>query len=242
MGLELYLDLLSQPCRSVYIFAKANSIQFDFKKVSLAEGQQYGEEFSKINLLRKVPAMKDGDFTLAESIAILLYLCRKYQTPDHWYPEDPLKRARVDEYLSWQHSAMRAHAAKIFWFRLMIPFITGEDVPTAKMDSAMEDLNNTLQLFEDKFLQDNPFIVGDEISLADVVAIVEIMQPLGSCLDVFEGRPKLAAWRDRVKDKIGPKLFDEAHKDILNAKNLPQTFEKNHMLDFLKPKIYKLFS
>ncbi|KAG2470407.1 GSTT1 transferase, partial [Polypterus senegalus] len=166
----------------------------------------------------------------------------KCNVGDHWYPEDPLKRARVDEYLSWQHSAMRAHAAKIFWFRLMIPFITGEDVPTAKMDSAMEDLNNTLQLFEDKFLQDNPFIVGDEISLADVVAIVEIMQPLGSCLDVFEGRPKLAAWRDRVKDKIGPKLFDEAHKDILNAKNLPQTFEKNHMLDFLKPKIYKLFS
>ncbi len=38
MSLEIYLDLFSQPCRSVYIFAKKNNIQFDYKKISLFEG------------------------------------------------------------------------------------------------------------------------------------------------------------------------------------------------------------
>lgn len=38
MSLEIYLDLFSQPCRSVYIFAKKNNIQFDHKKISLFEG------------------------------------------------------------------------------------------------------------------------------------------------------------------------------------------------------------
>lgn len=39
MELELYLDLFSQPCRSVYIFARKNNIPFEFKRVSLMEGE-----------------------------------------------------------------------------------------------------------------------------------------------------------------------------------------------------------
>lgn len=32
----------------------------------LIPGEHYGEEFGKINMLRKVPAIRDGEFCLAE--------------------------------------------------------------------------------------------------------------------------------------------------------------------------------
>lgn len=48
------------------------------------------------------------------SVAILRYLCRKYNVADHWYPKDSQKQARVDEYLEWQHHNTRAHCTEYF--------------------------------------------------------------------------------------------------------------------------------
>ncbi|XP_077163731.1 glutathione S-transferase theta-1-like [Paroedura picta] len=237
MGLKLYLDLLSQPCRSVYIFAKKNGIPFEFKQVLLLKGQNKAEEFGKVNILRKVPALKDADFTLAESIAILLYLARKFNTPDHWYPSDLQKRARVDEYLSWQHLATRLCGSKVFLIKALAPIYRDELLSPAKSDGALEDLIGVLKQFEEKFLQDRPFIVGNEISLADLVAIVELMQPLGAGWDIFEGRPKMAAWRHRVEEAIGKDLFLEAHVPLLKftENRLPEIQEqlKQALLKYL---------
>ncbi|XP_073078476.1 uncharacterized protein [Manis javanica] len=68
MGLELYLDLLSQPCRAVYIFAKKNGIPFELRPVELLKGQHLtGALFQKSSSLRRLPTLKDGDFVLTES-------------------------------------------------------------------------------------------------------------------------------------------------------------------------------
>ncbi|KAF3851500.1 hypothetical protein F7725_013272 [Dissostichus mawsoni] len=232
--MELYLDLHSQPCRSVFLLAKAIGIPFEFKLVELSAGQQYSEEFGKINVMRKVPVMKDGSFVLTESVAILKYMLQKHSSSlaDHWYPADLQQRARVNEYLSWQHMNLRAHGSKVFLLK----------VPKEKMDAAVQDLNQSLQMLEDKFLQNKPFIVGDKISVADLVAIVEIIQPVATGLDVFEGRQKLTAWRERVKKALGEKLFAEAHEVIMKVGSLPQQMQNNSNLEMLKPKFQKLLS
>uniref|UniRef100_A0A3P8YY80 glutathione transferase n=1 Tax=Esox lucius TaxID=8010 RepID=A0A3P8YY80_ESOLU len=240
MVLEMYLDLFSQPCRSVYIFAKKNNIPFDFKQISLLGGEQYGEEFRKINMISKVPAIRDGDFCLGESIAILTYLAEKYKTADHWYPLDLQKRARVNEYLSWQHTAIRMHGSKIFWQKVMIPQVMGVEVSKDRLAGTLEDLEVSLKLIEEKFIEDKPFIAGEQISLADLVAIVEIMQPVGAGLDVFEGRPKLSAWRDRVQAEVGKELFNEAHQMILTSQEKVKNMDASKMQVF-KPKIMKMF-
>ncbi|XP_047418353.1 glutathione S-transferase theta-1 isoform X2 [Sciurus carolinensis] len=193
MGLELYLDLLSQPCRAVYIFAKKNGIPFQLRTVELLKGQHLSDAFAQVNPLKKVPTLKDGNFILTESVAILLYLTHKYKVPDYWYPQDLQVRACVDEYLAWQHTTLRRNCLRALWHKLL----------------------------EDKFLQNKDFLVGPHISLADLVAITELMHPVGAGCQVFESRPKLAAWCQRVKAAVGKDLFQEAHEVILKVKDSP---------------------
>ncbi|XP_010718625.1 glutathione S-transferase theta-1-like [Meleagris gallopavo] len=239
MGLELYLDLLSQPCRAVYLFARCNNIPFEFKRVELMKGQHRTEEFKKVNVLMKVPALRDGSFTLAESVAILMYLARKFKTPDHWYPSDLQKQARVDEYLSWQQAHIRGKGSKVFLSKVLIPLLAGQPLPPEKVESATEELNVVLNQFEEKFLQGKPFIVGNDISLADLVALVELMQPVASGYDLFEERPRLAEWRRRVEEAVGKQLFQEAHEEILNAKNVTADKMAPELREHLKQQLLK---
>ena len=44
------------------------------------------------------------------SSAILKYLVRKYQLPEHWYPSDIQCQARVDAYFGWHGTNLRRGA------------------------------------------------------------------------------------------------------------------------------------
>lgn len=59
---------------------------------------------------------------------------------------------------------------------MVIPLFIGHQVPLEKLQDAIEDLTASMRKLEDKFLQDKFFIVGNEVSLADLVAVVELMQ------------------------------------------------------------------
>ncbi|KAI4569033.1 hypothetical protein MJG53_014651 [Ovis ammon polii x Ovis aries] len=201
MGLELYLDLLSQPCRAVYIFAKKNRIPFELRTVDLRKGG------------------RPAGVCASESVAILLYLARKYKVPDHWYPQDPQACARVDEYLAWQHTALRRNCLRALWHKVMLPVFLGELVSPETLAATLAELDVALQVLEGKFLQDKAFLTGPHVSLADLVAITELMHPVGAGCQVFKGRPKLAAWRQRVEAAVGEALFQEAHEVILKAKD-----------------------
>lgn len=78
------------------------------------------------------------------------------------------------------HQAVRLSSVCCFFvgggLQVLVPKILGKDVPQSKLDSALEDLNGSVKILQEKFLQDRPFIAGDHMTLADLVAIVELMQ------------------------------------------------------------------
>ena len=45
------------------------------------------------------------------SSSILKYLVRKYNLPEHWYPSDVKRQAKIDEYLGWHGTNLRRGGA-----------------------------------------------------------------------------------------------------------------------------------
>ena len=85
-----------------------NKIKFTFQYVDLRKGEHRTPEFEKISFSKTVPVLKEGEFTLSGSHAIMRFICDTREVADNWFPKDPKKRALVDEYLDWHHSNLRS--------------------------------------------------------------------------------------------------------------------------------------
>ncbi|KAL7390873.1 hypothetical protein ABVT39_000665 [Epinephelus coioides] len=216
--LEVYLDLLSQPCRAVHILLNTTNIPHTVRTVALRRGENRTPEFTKLNPMQKVPVMVDNGFVLTESDAILKYLATKHNVPEHWYPQQPERRARVDEYTAWHHTNTRPHAAKVFILEVLLPAQSGSQVDEGRLTRALSQLDDTLDKLETMFLRRQPFLCGDDITVADLLAICELMQPLGGGRDVLQQRPQLQLWKSRVQSAVG-ESFDRAHAVLYSIRD-----------------------
>nr|UDM84151.1 glutathione S-transferase theta 2 [Sillago sihama] len=215
---EVYLDLLSQPCRAVQILLSCSKIPHTLRPVALRKGEHRTPEFTKLNPMQKVPVLVDGDFVLTESDAILKYLANKHDVPDHWYPRQPERRARVDEYTAWHQTNTRPHAAKVFILEVLLPAQSNSQVDEGRLIRALSQLDDTLDKLEFMFLRRQPFLCGDDITVADLLAVCELMQPMGGGRDVLQQRPQLQRWRSRVQSAVG-ESFDRAHAVLYGVRD-----------------------
>ncbi len=80
------------------VFAKLAGIAHEEVPVDLAGGEHKSPEFLAMNPNGQVPVLQDGDVTVSDSNAILVYLARTY-APD-WMPSTPIDEANVQRWLT----------------------------------------------------------------------------------------------------------------------------------------------
>ncbi|XP_062539528.1 glutathione S-transferase theta-2B-like [Armigeres subalbatus] len=211
--LKYYYDFISQPSRALYILLEQTKTPYEKCPIALRKLENRSTEFvQNVNRFGKLPCIVHGDFKLAESVAIFRYLSREFQFDDRWYPKDRAHRARVDEYLEWQHANIRAQCAQYFIYCWINPLL-GLEVDQAKAERLRAKMIDGLDVFEREWLDGGrqPFVTGKELTFADVLAACEIEQPKLAGFDPRVGRPQLAAWMERVREATNP-YYDQAHK------------------------------
>ena len=156
--LQLYRNAVSGHCHRVELFLSLLGLPFESIDVDLAQKQHKSPEFLAMNPLGQIPVLRDGELTLADSNAILVYLEARH-APGQWLPRDPVGAARVQRWLSLAAGPLAfgpAAARVVQLFKL----------PTDPKD-AIARAEALFGLMESE-LGRTPFLVGDRATLADV--------------------------------------------------------------------------
>ena len=75
------------------------ALDYECRPILPRTGETQTQEFTELNPRQKIPLLQDGDFTIAESPAIVTYLSDTYGTRDNaLVPLDPRQRA---QWLEW---------------------------------------------------------------------------------------------------------------------------------------------
>ena len=120
----LYGSSLSPYVRKVLAFAGEKGVEVELQPTGTAPGQP-SEGFLGASPFRKMPALRDGAFTLADSSAIIHYLDAKYPDP-MLIPSDPELRGKTIWYEEFADTILVTCGAKIFFNLIVAPRFLGK--------------------------------------------------------------------------------------------------------------------
>jgi glutathione S-transferase len=157
------------------IFVRAAGL--DFEEVDVW-GKSTGPDYIAKYPAHLTPTLEDEGLprgVVGESCAIMAYLCNKHGL-DQFYPTDPAARAMVDNAMFYLIGTVYPLVARATYPTLGFAQYPGE-VATSDADDEMKAkaqqdataaLADPLDAFHTFFLHDQPFVGGDQPSIADI--------------------------------------------------------------------------
>lgn len=205
----LYHDPTSEPSRAVHWFTFEAGIEIDIRHTWLVRGDHRAPEFLAINPFHQVPAMKHGEFCLAEASAIMVYLAEINDTDECWVGSSPQDRAKTLQIMSWHHTNTRsAITLNYFLPALLMPAYKGVSLPNAGTCERLREAGKeSLGKLERILMGQGEFLGGCEPSIADFFIAPDLftldIDPARD--DWFSGFPAVREWLAALREREGYK-------------------------------------
>ena len=196
-------------CHKVSLFMSLNAIPYKTIEPDMTNGEHKSERFSALNIFKQVPVITDGDITLADSNAILIYLTHAYADSDYWLGKDAKEKALIQRWLSVSAGELAkgpaaARLEYVFGATIHVPTVIATSVTLLKnMEAHLSSSRST-------------FLVGDHVTAADI-AMYSYMAHApegGISLDSY---PHITEWLRAVESLNG--FVSMPSSDIAPARN-----------------------
>lgn len=173
MSLKLYSYFRSSASYRVRIALNIKNLDYQYETVHLVNdgGEQKKPNYLKLNPMGQVPCLVDGELTLNQSMAILLYLDRKHPTPP-LFPQDADRFAQTVQLCEIVNSGIQPIQNLRVMQHLDATFNCGPEGTAAWnshwITSGLKGLEESLKNTAGKYS------MGDEVTAADLFLVPQV--------------------------------------------------------------------
>jgi glutathione S-transferase len=189
----VYGSSLSPFVRKVLVFAAEKGIEVESKP--LAPGV-VDPDFIAASPFKKIPALRDGDFAIADSSAIIAYMDALKADPE-LIPSEPKARARTVWYDEFADTILFDCGRKMFFNRIVAPRFLKREGDAAAADTAEQQELPPILDYLESVVPESGFLVDDRLTLADIAVASPFVNFRHLELGVGD-RPKLLAYVERI--------------------------------------------
>ncbi|MBA5236975.1 GSH-dependent disulfide bond oxidoreductase [Pectobacterium aroidearum] len=195
------IDLYYAPTpngHKITLFLEEANIPYQLHRVNISKGEQFRPEFLAISPNNKIPAIVDtqpaegnAPISLFESGAILLYLAEKHGV---LLSSSLRERTATLQWLFWQVAGFGPMLGQNHHFNHYAP----QPVPYA-IERYQQETQRLYRVL-DKHLQDNPWLSGEQYSIADIATYPWVVSYARQRVDL-DDYPAVKAWYTRISER-----------------------------------------
>lgn len=215
----LFGSTLSPFVRKAAAFATEKGIEFELKPTRIADTDP---DFGIASPFQKMPALKDGEYCLADSSAICHYLEAKYPDPE-LIPSDPMARGTTIWFDEFADTILFGCGQKVFFNRIVSPRFLGKPGDEIVAEGALRDeLPPILDYLESVVPNDDGFLVGSALTLADISVVSPFANfgHLGVEIDP-EKHPRTRKYVERILARPSFEMFVKREAAFLERTAVP---------------------
>ncbi len=190
--LTLYSYPISGNCYKVRLLLEMLHLPYTEVNVDLLAGYNLKPEFKQLNPRGQVPVLSDGEVTLWDSLAILVYLARRYGN-GQWLPTDPVAEAQVMQWLAVSENELLYGLARSRAIvKLGRPFV---------LETCQAEGKAGLSVLEQHLAQ-RSWLVTEQPTIADLACYPYVVLAPEGNIDLAP-YPAVQAWLKRVESLPG---------------------------------------
>jgi glutathione S-transferase len=187
MTLKIYGTPRSNTIRPLWLVHELG-LECQLVEVPLGAGGSRKPDYLRLNPNGKVPCIDDDGVILWESLAINLYLAKKYGGP--LGPASLAEEGRMLQWAFWSAIEIEQPATTVLYHGAVPP---PEQRDPAAVKTALETLEGPLRVLEDALKEGGGHLVGRRFTVADLNAICCVFY-LRSAPSTLVSKPAIRAW------------------------------------------------